>query len=203
MFESGGITLEGRFSSGEGRRGAVITHPHSLMGGNMTNNVVEALTAVFRDRGFTTLRFNFRGVGRSGGIFDNGEGEQNDVLGALSFLMEREATGIILAGYSFGAWVNGKLADRGEMFSNIVMVSPPIDILEFSRDFPAKTGDLVICGDHDQFCPLDRLTELAERSGCPVKIVSGADHFYTGYEAALAKHLADYLDTGVPKDGMT
>lgn len=198
MFESGVVPLEGRFSAGGGRRGAVITHPHSLMGGSMTNNVVEALTTVFRDRGFTTLRFNFRGVGRSGGTFDNGEGERDDVLGALSFLADREVTDIILAGYSFGAWVNGKLYDRREMFSNIVMVSPPIDILEFSRDFPAKTGDLVVCGDRDRFCPLDLLTELTGESGCLVKIVPGADHFYTGYEDALAKHLADYLDTTTP-----
>ncbi|MDD5475190.1 MAG: hypothetical protein PHU03_01600 [Syntrophales bacterium] len=194
FFNGGKVKLEGLYGRGTGRLGAVITHPHSQMGGSMSNNVVAAMVSAFRERGFSTLRFNFRGVGRSEGLFDNGEGERDDVIGALSFLAGEGIENPVLAGYSFGAWVNSKIADRRELFSYFIMVSPPLDFLDFDLGNLEDKCGLIICGDSDQFCPLGKLKEFAERSGCPLRIVRGTDHFYFGAESAIVKHLGDYLE---------
>ncbi len=195
FFKAGQVTLEGRYSKGSSGGGAVITHPHSQMGGTMDNNVVEAMASAFQGRNISTLRFNFRGVGRSEGAFDNGEGEQEDVRGALSFLADQAVSNILIAGYSFGAWVNAKLASHREGLPPGIMVSPPIDFLPFETGSLAATGGLVICGDRDQFCPLDRLKAAIDRSGADLKIVPGADHFYMGHEQTVTNLLTEYLDS--------
>lgn len=87
-FRSGDFELEGLFESGHTARGVVITHPHPLYGGDMHNPVVETIRRAYRMKGVATLRFNFRGTGESEGQHDNGVGEQDEVLAALSFLME-------------------------------------------------------------------------------------------------------------------
>lgn len=195
FFKVGQVTLEGRYSKGSGGRGAVITHPHSQMGGSMANNVVEAMAAAFQGRNISTLRFNFRGVGRSEGAFDNGEGEQEDVRGALAFLADQGVSDILVAGYSFGAWVNSKLALHRHGLTPDIMVSPPVDFLPFETGSLAATGGLVICGDRDQFCPLDRIKAAIDGSGVELKVVPGADHFYVGHEETLTNRLTEYLDS--------
>lgn len=193
FFKSGKLDIEGLYAPSDGQKGVVITHPHSMMGGSMRNNVVFALVSAFYQNGFSTLRFNFRGVGRSGGIYDDGIGEQEDVKGAIDFLVEKGKKDIFLTGYSFGAWVNTKLIANQDFLSDIIMVSPPIDFLDF--DFPGQKGKigLVICGDSDQFCPIDRLGGITEEIGCRLEIVGGADHFYFGKEDVIAGYLDDYL----------
>ncbi len=193
VFESGGLTIEGLYASGCGSKGVVVTHPHPLMGGSMANNVVDALVSSFYDYGYATLRFNFRGVGRSEGRFDDGVGEQDDVGGAISFLKEKGADDIILAGYSFGAWVNSRFLAGYDGLSDVVMVSPPIDFVSFDFSPLAGKCGLIICGDRDQFCPLPSLEPITRQVGCRLEIVCGADHFYFGYEQMIQKHLSGYL----------
>ena len=194
FFESGGLTIEGLYAPGEGSKGVVVTHPHSQMGGSMANNVVDALVAAFHDHGYATLRFNFRGVGRSGGSFDDGVGEQDDVTGAIAFLKEKGLSDITLAGYSFGAWVMSRVLAGYDGLSDVIMVSPPIDFVQF--DFSHLTGrcGLIICGDRDQFCPLRSLEDIVQQIGCRLEIVRGADHFYFGNEQAIQEYLSDYLE---------
>ena len=99
----------------QGRRGGVvICHPHPLFGGSMYNNVVEAVEEGFVLSGFSTLRFNFRGVGDSEGAYDEGNGEVNDVIAACKFMRDLPGAGgrLVLAGYSFGAWVASRAAVR-------------------------------------------------------------------------------------------
>ena len=115
-IRSGDLELEGLFESGRTTRGAVITHPHPLYGGNMHNPVVDAIRRAYRMKGVATLRFNFRGTGESEGQHDNGVGEQDDVLAALSFLTESGFQPVDVAGYSFGAWVNALTLQRGGPF---------------------------------------------------------------------------------------
>lgn len=193
FFKSGEFDIEGLYAPSDGQKGVVITHPHSMMGGSMINNVVFALVLAFYQNDFSTLRFNFRGVGRSGGIYDDGIGEQEDVKGAIDFLVENGKKDIFLTGYSFGAWVNTKLIADQDSLSDVIMVSPPIDFLDF--DFSGQNGKvgLVICGDRDQFCPIDRLKGITEEIGCRFEIVDGADHFYFGKEDAIAGYIDDYL----------
>lgn len=194
-FTAGRLSIEGLFAGGDGTRAAVVTHPHSLMGGSMMNNVVDAMVEAFLRKGISTLRFNFRGVGRSGGSFDNGIGEQDDVKGALEFLGGKGFAGIILSGYSFGAWVNSKVASASYNFTDVIMVSPPLDFLAFDFDAVKGKCGLIICGDRDQFCPIGRLTKEAEAIGAVLRIVRGADHFYFGMEEGIVDYISDYLES--------
>lgn len=193
-FESAGLTIEGLYAPGDGSKGVVVTHPHSLMGGSMANNVVDAIVSAFHNHGHTTLRFNFRGVGRSEGRFDDGVGEQEDVKGAIGFLKEKGLNEIILAGYSFGAWVNSRVLAGYDGLSDVIMVSPPIDFVPFDFSHLAGKCGLIICGDSDQFCPLPSLENIVQHVGCRLEVVRGADHFYFGHEQEIQKYLSDYLN---------
>ena len=89
LFKSGDLKLQGLYSDNPGNNGVIVTHPHPQMGGSMDNNVVNALVSVFSDRHYSTLRFNFRGVGHSEGFYDHGRGEMEDVIAAMGFLIEK------------------------------------------------------------------------------------------------------------------
>ena len=108
-----GITLEGRLSVGAAPGGAVITHPHPLFGGDMANNVVVTAVRALAARGMSALRFNFRGVGRSTGVYGGGLEEAFDVAAALKFLKSRTPGPHYVVGYSFGAAVAGRALLQG------------------------------------------------------------------------------------------
>ncbi|MFH0789938.1 MAG: alpha/beta fold hydrolase [Pseudomonadota bacterium] len=182
MFPSGALFLEGLVFHGQGSKAAVISHPHPLYGGDMNNQVVGLMAGVFQELGWTTLCFNFRGVGRSQGDFDQGEGEQEDVSAAVAFL---KGLGIehpiVLAGYSFGAWVNGRTAQNIPEAGLSILVSPPLAMMDFSfLEADSKTG-LIIAGDQDPYCPLKDLRKLVDKMKTPppLKIIPGADHFFS------------------------
>jgi uncharacterized protein len=181
IFPSGPLKLEGLLQRGKTPRGVVISHPHPLYGGDMDNYVVRLLAQTFSRLDWTTLTFNFRGVGRSQGAFDQGQGEQNDVLSALSFLRDLGKEDIILAGYSFGAWVNAQAAVKDPAMATSLLISPPLAMLDFSfLKSDAKTK-LIISGDRDPFCPVSELKHAigAMKSPPRLKIIPGADHFYS------------------------
>ena len=121
-FSAGAITLEGLLQEDSQTDGVVITHPHPLYGGNMHNNVVMALTRAYQKLGCTTLRFNSRGVGNSQGSYGDGIGEKEDVKAAIAYLAASGMNRIDLAGYSFGAWVNGHLNCAKTGIANMVML---------------------------------------------------------------------------------
>ncbi|WP_372678406.1 alpha/beta hydrolase, partial [Desulfosarcina sp.] len=106
QFQSGKWEIEGFYQADHPQKGVVITHPHPLYGGDMFNPVVGAIVAAYQKSGFTTLRFNFRGAGKSTGIYDQGIGEQADVASAILFMESEGLQEVHLSGYSFGAWVN-------------------------------------------------------------------------------------------------
>jgi uncharacterized protein len=200
FFPAGPLQIEGRYAEGRGDAGAVICHPHSQMGGSMWNNVVDALVAACRQQGLATLRFNFRGVGRSGGMYDNGRGEQEDIAGARDFLRTKGKTAVVFAGYSFGAWVGAKLLARtgagegGALFRDAVLVAPPLGMMRF--DAPRLAGEvgLVISGDRDQFCPEEALRAFAAEIGCRAEVIAGADHFFMSKETNIISCLASYME---------
>jgi len=168
-----------------------VTHPHPLMGGSLENNVVETLVSTFFHQGYATMRFNFRGVGRSEGIHDEGIGEQQDVQAAVRFLQREGIVEILLAGYSFGAWVNAQVLRREHSLGGGIFVSPPIDLMDF--DFSGLAGRirLIIAGDRDPYCNAERLLEAAGRIRAPVRLLPGVDHFYAGREQELSAALMD------------
>lgn len=186
-----GIRLEGLYARSGGAAGVVILHPHPLMGGDMGNAVVEILADTLFACGISTLRFNFRGVGRSTGAYDNGRGEQEDLLAALSFMEEQGIRGLLTAGYSFGAWVNAAVLPRKGLLPAL-LVSPPIDLFGF--DTPSLQGKvgLIVCGDQDPYCPVAGLKELAAGLACRLDIIPGADHFFQSREEDLAACISGF-----------
>jgi alpha/beta superfamily hydrolase len=188
------IKLEGLLARQSGKKGIVVTHPHPLYGGDMYNPVVEAIVRAFQKKGYTTLRFNFRGVGRSQGKYDDGHGEQRDVRAALAYLKNLSIEHLNLAGYSFGAWVCYNLAAVMPGVKNMVMVSPPVGLIDFSPQITIPCLRLVITGSQDNdIAPAHRIRQLMPvwNPDATLKIVKGADHFYTGSFSALESYLND------------
>jgi alpha/beta superfamily hydrolase len=194
-FEATNIKIEGLLCTMPGDRGVVITHPHPLYGGNLNNNVVEALVRVYHLAGYTTLRFNFRSVGSSEGEYDNGLGEQEDVRAALHYLAQRGKKILDLAGYSFGSWVNALAISEVDTVDRMVMISPPVAFMDFNSVGLTPQIKLVVAGSRDEIAP-PKLIENMLPSWNPrahLEIIDGADHFYLGYTGKLESILTPYL----------
>jgi alpha/beta superfamily hydrolase len=194
-----GISLEGRLLAGAAPGGAVITHPHPLFGGNMANNVVLTAVRALAARGMSALRFNFRGVGRSTGVYGGGVEEEEDVAAALEFLKSRVPGPHYVVGYSFGATVAGRALLQGLSADGAICVAPPIAFMDLSF-LPRVPGlRLIVVGDRDELCPLSSLQALmATSQPLPgemppeVRVIEGADHFFSDGEAELFRVLRDF-----------
>jgi hypothetical protein len=156
--------------------------------------VVEAIQKAYQDKGYSTLRFNFRGVGGSSGRYDNGKGEQQDMLAALDFLEDSGAAAVDLAGYSFGAWIIAHASDRVAGHP-MILVSPPAAMLAFPKDLKLPDLKLVITGSADEFANPKLVSELAAgwNPSAHFEIIDGADHFFWGFtdelETIIVKHI--------------
>ena len=200
---SPGVELEGRLAIGQRPEVVVIAHPHPQYGGSMDNNVVFAAREVAGALGMSTLRFNFRGVGGSGGAYDEGVGEVADMVAAVQTARARagSATGapLHLVGYSFGAGIAAKAATDGLRIDTLALISPPVDFLSFAGlglpDCPCQ----VITGERDEYgSPASVGAWLATQPAPPpLQVVPEADHFYFGVEAPLVALLGGFLSTGV------
>ena len=199
-IKAGEISLEARFIPGAVPAGVVITHPHPLYGGSMNNNVVWTAARAFGDRGWSTLRFNFRGVGQSTGVYGEGLGEVEDAICAVAFLASRVTGSCFLVGYSFGAWVSARALLTGLKVAGAVLIAPPIAFMDLAF-LPQTPGlSLIVVGDQDDLCPLADLENLCRDRQPPVdlRVVSGADHFFGGREEELYRILKDYPLPGAP-----
>ena len=195
FFVSDNIKLEGLLQFRRGNKGVAVTHPHPLFGGSMHNGVVQSLVDVYRQAGYTTLRFNFRGVGSSRGEYDQGKGEQKDVQAALNYLVLRSQAAIDLAGYSFGAWVNALLQPAKDIVKRMIMISPPVAFLDFAAVQALPQLELVIAGSQDQIAPPE-LIKTALPNWNPLarlEVIEGADHFYGWHTGRLESILAAHL----------
>lgn len=194
FWKNGSLSGEGLWCQGAGDAGVVICHPHPLMGGSMYNNVVETVQDVFSSCSYSTLRFNFRGVGESTGRYDEGRGEKQDILSAREFIRSQGVKNITLAGYSFGAWICCRLLkDKLSQISSTILISPPQKYFDFDWRGLEDAVEIMICGDRDPFCDVDDLREKAEYIHSKLTILQATDHFYTGQEAQLAEHLRKYI----------
>ena len=194
-FISNRLEIEGRLAAGDYPKGAVITHPHPLYGGDMHNNVVAAVSRTYQRIGCTTLRFNFRGVGNSQGNYDDGIGEQEDVRAAVAYLADSGIRQIHLAGYSFGAWVNALAVNDGLKIDNMIMVSPPVAFIDFKSISNLSSLKLILTGSRDDIAPAAMVEKLypAWSPTAKFEVIGGADHFYGGYQDKLEAVLANYL----------
>lgn len=195
QFDSEGLMLEALMEKKSGDKGVVVTHPHPLYGGDMYNNVVEWITNVYQSHGYTTLRFNFRGVGNSEGSHDNGMGEQKDVLSAISTLKDKGLKIVDLAGYSFGSWINARVVSTETMVDRLIMVSPPVGFIDFDSIKALTPLKLVVTGSMDDIAPADIIMEKLTiwNKNALLEVIEGADHFYSGYDKELALILSSIL----------
>jgi alpha/beta superfamily hydrolase len=194
-FTAEAIEIEGLLQKNSEASGVVITHPHPLYGGNMHNNVVETVAHAYQQRGYSTLRFNFRGVGGSQGNYSDGIGEQEDVRAAIAYLADLGLKQIDLAGYSFGAWVIGNLSCAGDGIANMVMVSPPVAFIDFGPLSALGCLKLIITGSRDDIAPAAMIRQSYRQWNAEARfeVIDGADHFYGGYENKLAQVLLSHI----------
>jgi alpha/beta superfamily hydrolase len=194
-FKSGTLTLHGLLEEHQGEKGVVVTHPHPLYGGDMYNHVVEAVCQAYQEREYSCLRFNFRGVGLSEGEHDNGVGEQDDVMAAQDYLSAQGKTEIDLAGYSFGAWVNARGIDKYHYVKRMIMVSPPVNMMDFSFLSHNPKIRLIISGSHDDIAGTQGIKEALPtwNPEAVLKIVDGADHFYGNKTVELKRIIDEFL----------
>jgi alpha/beta superfamily hydrolase len=155
---------------------ALVAHPHPLYGGTLDNKVVQTLARAFVELGYAAWRPNFRGVGASQGAHDNGRGEVDDLLGVLAHL---KAARPVLAGFSFGAAVQTRVAQRiegeGNPPSRMVLVGLAVN---HQQAMPVPADTILIHGEEDSTVPLADVLAWARPQDLPVVVVPGADHFF-------------------------
>ncbi len=172
---------------------ALVAHPHPLLGGANNNKVVYTVAHCLRDFGYLALRPNFRGVGKSAGVHDHGVGETEDLLAVLDYARGRwdgdgsRALPVLLAGYSFGAFVQTRVAKRlaeaGRPAEQSILVAMATGPLEGNRQYRPESvprGSLLIHGGRDTTVPLVNILAFAEPLDVPVTVIPGADHFFHG-----------------------
>ena len=190
---SGNLSLEAALRDGDGRLAAVVLHPHPQYGGDMDNHVVTTITGALGARGASTLRFNFRGAGRSEGSFDGGSGEADDARAAVAALREAApGAALLLAGYSFGAMIAAAVA-RDVASSALLLVSPPVGMGALAP-IDAETPALMIAGDRDEIAPAAAIRGLAGGKCRPV-VVEGVDHGWWSGLDSLVHEIDTFVDS--------
>ncbi len=167
----------------------------------MINPVVESIGLTFNRRGITTLRFNFRGTGKSEGQYENGIGEGDDILAAIRYLLDEGRTTIYLAGYSFGAWVIAHMQPSPRDVSSIIMVAPPVALLPFEKNLSMPRLDLVITGEEDEIAPVQLIEDLLPQWNrkAQFEVIDYADHFFYGSFREFEKTLGDFIKKSLDK----
>src|SRR5690242_10241904 len=201
--------LEGRFHPGTRPRApvALILHSHPQAGGTMNNKIVQLLYQTFVKRGFATLRFNFRGVGKSQGVFDNGIGELSDAASALDWVqsIHPEAETTWVAGVSFGAWIGMQLLMRRPEVEGFISIAAPANRFDFTFLAPCPSSGLFVHGSEDRVAPVKDVMSVIEKvktqKGIQIEhaVVDGANHFFDGKVDELMSTVDEYLNRRIGK----
>jgi hypothetical protein len=186
---------------------ALILHPHPQFGGTMNNQVVYSLYYTFAQRGFSVLRFNFRGVGRSQGFWDGGPGELSDAASALDWLqiVKPDAKYCWIAGVSFGTWIAMQLLMRRPELDGFICVAPPSNLYDFSFLAPCPSSGLMVNGEKDRVVPTNSVAELTTKlktqRGIKIdhEVIPGANHFFENKIEELETTVGRYLDMRLAK----
>jgi uncharacterized protein len=195
--------LEGRFNPGPRPRApVVILHPHPSAGGTVNTRITQALYQTFVRRGFATLRFNFRGVGRSQGVFDNGIGELSDAASALDWVQSfhPEAQSTWVAGHSFGALIGMQLLMRRPEIRGFISIAPPANMYDFSFLAPCPSSGILIQGTEDDVVAPIAVQKLVDKLRTQRHItihhdeIRGANHTFETEMPELMASVDKYLD---------
>jgi uncharacterized protein len=164
---------------------ALVLHPHPLGGGTMHNKVVFRATAALNDAALTVLRINFRGVGQSTGVHDEGRGEQDDVRAGLDYLSQQyPGQRITLCGFSFGARVGLEVGIHDPRVAYLIGIGTPVKMYDFGFLTQCRKPLLLVHGEHDEYGDVERLRKLAadleQNTAVRLVVVPGAGHFFDG-----------------------
>ncbi len=191
--------LEGLWEEPETPRSelaGLVCHPHPLYGGTFNNKVVHHTSRALQERGLPVLRFNFRGAGKSEGKHDHGRGEADDVRAALTWLAaKRPEARIVLAGFSFGAWVGLRVACVDDRVTALVGVGLPADGSDFSYLKTCRKPKLFVQGTRDQYGSRIAVEKLMGETARPRELIwiEGADHFFAGHLEELRQGVRNHL----------
>ena len=159
--------LEGRYHHSKTPNAplAIVLHPHPEHGGTMNNKITYYMFQAFKQRGFSVLRFNFRGVGNSQGSFDQGEGELSDAASVLDWMQEinQNAPYTWVGGFSFGSWIGMQLLMRRPEIRGFISVAPPANMYDFSFLAPCPTSGLIIHGSRDDIVPPSSIENMMDK----------------------------------------
>ncbi len=184
---------------------AVVAHPHPGQGGTAEHKIPQMLARTLQAHGFLTWRPNFRGVGRSEGQYDDGNGETDDVLAVIRHLQaSHPGLPLALAGFSFGAFVQtravAQLTAAGEAISHLILTGMPAGALSETLSYdtpPVPANALVVHGERDERVPLANIFNWARPQELPIVVLPGAGHFFTGKLPALKQVVEGYLNRPV------
>ncbi len=200
--------LEGRYRPGPSENApiAMILHPHPNGGGNMNTQLTLSLFDLFKARGFSVLRFNFRGVGRSQGSWDQGLGELSDAASALDWFQGLNPNAPLswVGGHSFGAYIAMQLLMRRPEIDGFISISPPTNMYDFSFLAPCPSSGLILGGSDDKIVPADDVARVVPKirvqKGRVINhdTVEGAGHFFQGKVEEMETKVNAYLDTRLP-----
>jgi alpha/beta superfamily hydrolase len=186
-------------ASGLPRMAAVICHPHPLYGGTMHTKAVFRIAQALVDLGFPTLRFNFRGVGRSTGRYESGRGEREDVRAALDYLAGAfPGVPLALGGFSFGSWVALPVGCADARVIQLIGAGVPLASLPIDALAACAKHKLIVQGERDEYGPKDELVRWFAGVAEPkdLRIIDGADHFFTDRQAELVQAVTSYFQEG-------
>ncbi|MEQ8395042.1 alpha/beta hydrolase [Thalassobaculum sp.] len=184
---------------------ALMLHPHPQHGGTMNNKVVYSMYQTFVARGFSTLRFNFRGVGRSQGVYTGGEGELSDAATALDWLQtyNPNAKYCWIGGFSFGAWIGMQLLMRRPEITGFVSIAPPANMFDFTFLAPCPASGIMVQGDQDDIVTPESVKKLVDKlsaqRGITIThtVIKGANHFFGQQIDQLTDIVGTYLDKSI------
>jgi len=187
---------------------ALILHTHPQYGGTMNNPLVYELYHRFHKLGCTTVRFNFRGVGRSQGSFDNGAGELSDAAAVLDWMstLYPNPSFCWVIGISFGAWIGMQLLMRRPETDGFISVSPPTNVYDFSFLAPCPASGLILHGSADMVATPNEVervvAKLRTQKGISIayELIEGANHYWTDHLPAVEQHVGAYLDKRLAAD---
>ena len=203
IFNGPAGRLEGRYTHSKIPNAPIVLlmHPHPQHGGTMNNKVLYAMHKTFVEQGFSTLRFNFRGVGKSTGTYDKGIGELSDAAASLDWLQSYNPnpSACWVAGFSFGAWITMQLLMRRPEINTFITIAPPANMFDFSFLAPCPTSGLILQGTKDAVVPQEASQELSDRLSnqrgiqMDYRTIEGANHFFDDQQKELRQEMAAYI----------
>ncbi len=181
---------------------ALVLHPHPLGGGTMHNKVVFRAAAALNDAGLTVLRINFRGVGQSTGVHDEGRGEVDDVRSALDYLSQQyPGLRIFLCGFSFGARVGLEVGIHDPRVAYLIGIGTPLQKYDFKFLTACRKPLLLVHGEHDEFGDVEELrkfvTELEENTPVKLVVIPGVGHFFDESLDELKRVIAEWTTSNL------